>query len=67
MDLGTVKKNLIKGKLQTYEDFFNEMQLIWDNCKLYNMAGSEIHKLSEHLEKIYKKQSLKAKQLIGLT
>ena len=31
------------------------MQLIWDNCKSYNIAGSEIYKLAEDMEKVCKK------------
>ena len=37
MDLRTVRKNLGKGKYKRYEDFFRDTQLIWDNCKTYNI------------------------------
>ena len=39
----------------TFEDVFNDVQLIWDNCKTYNMAGSEIYKLAEYMEKLSKR------------
>lgn len=29
--------------------------MIWDNCKTYNMAGSEIYKLAEYMEKLSKR------------
>ena len=57
MDFDTLKKNLMEGKFASYEEFFNELQLIWDNCKLYNMAGSEIHKLAERMEKMTRRES----------
>ena len=37
MDLRTVRKNTGKGKYRRYEDFFRDVQLIWDNCKTYNI------------------------------
>jgi hypothetical protein len=37
MDLRTVRKNLAKNKFKRYEDFFRDVQLIWDNCKTYNI------------------------------
>ena len=33
MDLATCRKSLSKGKYKKYEDFFKDLQLIWDNCK----------------------------------
>lgn len=55
MDLLTVKEKLMAGKYGTYEEVFGEVQLIWDNCKLYNMAGSEIYKICERMEKTAKR------------
>ena len=40
MDLGTVKKNLKNNKYKYIEDCLNDIQLIWDNCKIYNFEGS---------------------------
>ena len=51
MDLGTVKNRLVTGKYATYEDFFTEIQQIWENCKLYNMAGSDIYRICERMER----------------
>jgi hypothetical protein len=45
----------MKGKYITYEEVFADIQLIWDNCKTYNMAGSDIYKLSEYMEKLTKR------------
>ncbi len=40
MDLGSIEKNLKHNKYKYVEEFLDHVQLIWDNCKLYNMAGS---------------------------
>lgn len=36
MDLGTVRRNLSNGMYQTVEGCLADIQLIWENCKLYN-------------------------------
>ena len=51
MDLGTVKSNLKVEKYRTVGDCLEDIQLIWTNCKTYNMQGSEIWKLAVQLEK----------------
>ena len=56
MDFNSLKTNLNLGKYSTYEDFLADLQLIWDNCKLYNMFGSEIYKLAERMEKTTKRE-----------
>ena len=56
MDFNTLKTNLLDGKFTTYEDFLSDLQLIWDNCKLYNMIGSEIYKLAERMEKMSRRE-----------
>eukprot|EP00347_Sterkiella_histriomuscorum_P019573 403341119 len=66
MDLSTLRKNLAKGKYKKYEEFFKDLLLIWDNCKQYNIQGSDIYKQAEHLEKISKKLISKFKEEVGL-
>lgn len=44
MDLGTVERNLKANKYKIVEEFLDHIQLVWDNCKLYNMAGSVLIK-----------------------
>ena len=56
MDLGTVKKNLLDKVYNTFQDFLSDIDLIWKNCKTYNMNGSEIVKMCNHCEKVFKKQ-----------
>jgi hypothetical protein len=61
MDFNTLRTNLLDGKFTTYEDFLSDLQLIWDNCKLYNMIGSEIYKLAERMEKMSRREIQKFK------
>ena len=55
MDLGTVKKNLINNKYNTNQDVINDLNLIWSNCKLYNLSGSDIYNIADMMEKQCKK------------
>ena len=55
MDLGTVKSNLKDKKYPTFLEFLSDIDLIWTNCRTYNMAGSEIVKMANHCEKAFKK------------
>ena len=57
MDLGTVKKNLLNGEYKIFQDFMSDINLIWKNCRTYNLPGSEIVKMANHCDK-------KMKQLI---
>ena len=56
MDLGTVKLNLNENKYATFQEFLADIDLIWTNCRTYNMAGSDIVKMANHCEKVFKKQ-----------
>lgn len=40
MDLSTVRKHLVNSEYQNLDEFIYDVQLIWDNCKAYNPAGS---------------------------
>ena len=57
MDLGTVKKNLLNREYKIFQDFMSDINLIWKNCRTYNLPGSEIVKMANHCDK-------KIKQLI---
>lgn len=60
MDLGTAKKNLINGNYATFQDFLGDINLIWKNCRTYNLPGSEIVKMCNHLDKKFKQLMDKA-------
>lgn len=55
MDLQTLRQNLQAAKYKTFKAFFNDVQLIWSNCKQYNQQGSQIYILAEKLERKSKK------------
>ncbi len=42
MDLGTVQSKLNNADYLYVEDVIDQIQLIWDNCKTYNLPGSVI-------------------------
>jgi len=66
MDLSTIKAKLLNGDYNTLEEFISQIQLIWDNCKLYNMAGSVIYKICERMERSYNRELSKFKAAQGL-
>ena len=41
--------------------------MIWDNCKTYNIQGSEIYSFAEHMEKVTKKVINKCKEDLGIS
>ena len=55
MDLGTAKKKLLNKEYKTFENFLNDINLIWENCRTYNLPGSDIVKMANHCEKTFKK------------
>jgi hypothetical protein len=46
---------LDKGRYKYIEEFFADVQLVWSNCKSYNISGSEIYRLAENMERKAKK------------
>ena len=66
MDLSTCRRNLVKNKYKSYQELFTDMQLIWDNCKTYNIAGSEIYLLAETMEKSCRKIINQCKDDLGI-
>ena len=67
MDLSTCRKNMVKSKYKNYAECFADIQLIWDNCKTYNIAGSDIYTLAETMEKCAKKIVNQCKEDLKLT
>ena len=55
MDLGTIKENLSNDKYKSIEEVVNDINLVWNNCRLYNKPNSNIYKLATHCEKVFKK------------
>lgn len=40
MDLNTINRKLREDKYRTVENVLDDIQLIFDNCKVYNAVGS---------------------------
>lgn len=55
MDLGTIKDKLINNKYTTIYEVISDVELVWDNCRKYNVQSSEICKMACHCEKVFKK------------
>ena len=55
MDLGTIKKKINDNKYTSTEEIYKDIQLVWDNCKRYNMEGSDVYKMAQYCEKFTKK------------
>ncbi|CAG9317954.1 unnamed protein product [Blepharisma stoltei] len=55
MDFSTIKRNLKTDKYKSFQEALADVLLIWDNCKLYNQAGSPIYQQAEILEDLMKK------------
>ncbi|KAI8901151.1 hypothetical protein BC833DRAFT_536072 [Globomyces pollinis-pini] len=56
MDLRTLAENIESNKYQTVEEFTNDVNLIWTNCRLYNQDGSTYVKCASKLEKWFKER-----------
>lgn len=54
MDLSTIKNRIKNKEYESFDAFFADIQLIWDNCKLYNIAESDIYRMAEDLERTSK-------------
>lgn len=50
MDLSTVKKKLKKDSYKKLVEVVNDINLIWSNCKLYNIDGSDIYNSAVFLQ-----------------
>jgi len=61
MDISSVKAKLLAGEYASTEAALLDLQLIWDNCKHYNMSDSAIVHQASSMEKLMKRvcQTLK--------
>lgn len=49
MDLGTMKKKLDLGFYKHIQHFARDVRLIFDNAKMYNSEGSDVHNLAKDM------------------
>lgn len=56
MDLGTIRDRLEKGEVyNTVDDVFEDVALVWSNCRQYNDDGDPIMELLQNLESTFNK------------
>jgi len=55
MDISTISKNLDNNIYKSIDEVKADIQLIWDNCRKYNLDGSAIFKSANNCEKTTKK------------
>lgn len=55
MDLSTCKKKLKHGKYYNFEKVLKDISQIWENCRIYNQAGSLIVQQADFMEEYQKK------------
>ena len=59
MDLSTIRNNIYNKIYKEPYQALDDIQLIWDNCKTYNIEGSDIHndalKMEKYADRIIKK------------
>ena len=49
MDLSTVENRLKNNEYDSPEQFDSDMRLIWGNARVFNPAGSQVHRMAESL------------------
>eukprot|EP00871_Galdieria_phlegrea_P004984 jgi/Galph1/5487/GphlegSOOS_G4166.1 len=52
MDLGTVREKLNREQYSSVEDFREDIDLIWDNCCLYNAPDTEFYTAAVKLREV---------------
>ena len=50
MDLSTIKKQLKKSFYKKISEVVEDINLIWSNCKTYNIEGSDIYNSAVYME-----------------
>ena len=52
MDISTIELKLSQKRYHFIQDVFDDFQLIWDNCRIYNKEGFEIYNQADKMEKV---------------
>jgi len=53
IDLNQIRRQNNEFKYKTIEEALDDIQLCWDNCKLYNHASSEVYNQALTLQKLF--------------
>ncbi len=52
MDLSTVKKKLKKNSYKKIYEVVSDLNLIWSNCKFFNVEGSDIYNSAVFMQQL---------------
>ena len=62
MDLSNITKKINNKKYNSFQEFYDDLNLIWDNAQLFNQSNSEVYEDAEYMrkymEKIFKEKEL---------
>ena len=61
MDLGTVKRKLERKQYANAKECAEDIRLIWNNCKTYNMEESDFYLLADNFSKRFEERYKKIK------
>lgn len=64
MDLGTIKRKLMNNAYKSGEDFIDDLDLVFRNCRIYNPPDSEVIRMCDNVEDLYE-QELKSMDLLN--
>lgn len=53
IDLNQIRRQNNESRYKTIEEALDDIELCWENCKLYNHASSEVYQQALNLEKIF--------------
>lgn len=53
MDFQTIKQKLKEHKYQRIQDFMDDMELVFYNCRLYNGTESEVGQIGVYVQTEY--------------
>ena len=53
-DLGTIERKVSHNEYKTFEDFVDDVQLVFDNARLYNPEESVYYKNANQVELDFK-------------
>ena len=62
MDLANITKKINNKKYNSFQEFYDDLTLIWDNAQLFNQSDSEVYEHAEYMrkytEKIFREKEL---------
>ncbi|CAG9311911.1 unnamed protein product [Blepharisma stoltei] len=53
MDFGTIKKKLNNNVYKSGEEFIKDLDLVFENCRLYNKPDSDVIKMCNQVQSVY--------------